>query len=188
MFRNLLILTLLLANTALYAQNGLHKPLTNELKPTATPETNKNLYAREVDYKELGSPLPDFIVKIGEGKIMTQKDAMYNGNLLLMIFNPTCGHCEDMTDLLEKNIALFSTSRLLMVATSVMEPYMGDFKKHHHIADYPQIQVAIDSSKLIDKTFQYKMLPQINIYDKNRKLIKCFYGDTPIDSLKQYIQ
>ncbi len=181
MLRNLLILTLLLSNSILWAQN-------TGSKTTPALEPAKNYFSREIDYKELGSPLPDFIVKIGDNKVITQKDVQYNGNLLLMIFNPTCGHCEDMTDLLEKNIALFSATSLLMVATSPMEPYIGDFKKHHHIADYPQILVSLDSSKLIDRTFQYKLLPQINVYDKNRKLIKCFYGDTSIDSLKQYIQ
>lgn len=140
-------------------------------------------------YKEIGAPLPDFIVHTLDDKIITNRDVRYNANLFVMIFNPTCSHCEAMTDLLEKNIALFNKTKVLMVATAPMQPYLKDFEDRHHTDQYPTLMVSLDSSKIIDRIFLYKMLPQINIYDGDRKLIKSFAsGDLPIDSLKQYIQ
>jgi hypothetical protein len=47
--------------------------------------------------------------------------------------------------------------------------------------------VGIDSSGLVNQTFLYKLLPQVNVYNKERKLEKVFFSDVPIDSLKSYI-
>jgi hypothetical protein len=48
--------------------------------------------------------------------------------------------------------------------------------------------VGADSFKVTDRLFTYQGLPQINIYNKERKLIKIFQGDIFIDSLKAYIK
>jgi hypothetical protein len=93
-----------------------------------------------------------------------------------------------MTELLIKNMSLFKKSRLLMATLPNNEPYMENFRKNHHIDNYPTIALGLDSTHLIDRLFMYKLIPQINIYDKDRKLIKTFCGEAPIDSLKEYIQ
>ncbi|NDA64813.1 MAG: hypothetical protein EBX50_22730, partial [Chitinophagia bacterium] len=121
-------------------------------------------------------------------KIITDKNVPAKGNLFLMIFNPTCGHCEDQTDQFIKNISLFNKSNLVLVTNPVMRGYLPDFIKNHHIKDHPQIQVGVDSSGYISNTFLYGSLPQINIYNSDLKLIKMYQGEVVIDSLKQYIQ
>jgi thiol-disulfide isomerase/thioredoxin len=193
MLRKLLIICCVLSSGTIFAQTDKgsrsgdikHR---EEVTQAKKPVEANYFASKDIDHKAPGAPLPEFIVRTIDGKLITNKDMQYNANLFLMIFNPTCGHCEEMTEMLEKNIALFSKTKLLLVATAPMQPYMKDFQDHHHIAQYPAIRVACDSTKLIDKLFSYKMLPQINIYDKDRKLIRSFYGDTPIDSLKDYIQ
>jgi thiol-disulfide isomerase/thioredoxin len=170
MLRNLLIIALLLGSTCCFAQKGTQD-------------------AQTAHYKEIGDPLPPIMVYTLDGKKITNKDIKSDANLFVMLFNPTCSHCEDMTVLLEKNIGLFKKSKVLMVCASFMTPYLKDFETNYHIDQYPTLNVALDSNlHLIDKTFQYKMLPQISVYDKDRKLVKVFTGEIAIDSLKQYIQ
>lgn len=194
MLRKLLIISCLFSTETIFAQEGVHpgsgvnnRQTGNTSSRLATEKTS-GISAEMIDYKAIGSPLPNFMVKGIDGKIITNKDVQYNGNLLLMLFNPTCSHCEDMTELLEKNITLFYKTKLLMVATSGMQPYMKEFERRHRTDEYAPIQLGTDSTKLIDRVFTYKMLPQINVYDKNRNLIKSFNGNIPIDSLKEYIQ
>ena|ERR1700744_4136640 len=172
MLRKLMIIGLLLSATASFAQNGQNTS-------TASPH-----------YKEIGDPLPPILVYTSAGKEITNKTMKNNANLFVMLFNPTCSHCEDMTVLLEKNIGLFKKSKILMVATSSMGPYMKGFEDSYHTDQYTNtMTVALDSSMhLVDKTFLYKMLPQISVYDKDRKLVKVFTGEIAIDSLKQYIE
>jgi hypothetical protein len=74
------------------------------------------------------------------------------------------------------------------MAAPAMSTDMGFFENITKVSEYPSIKSGQDNSGFMDKTFNYGGLPQINIYDKNRKLLKIFNSDTPLDSLKPYIQ
>ena len=121
-------------------------------------------------------------------RYMTNKDLDNGANLFVMLFNPTCSHCEDATALMEKNIALFKKTKIVLMATNIMKPYLPDFIRSLHTADYPQIYVGTDSLNFISKVFLYSALPQINVYGKERKLLKIFTGEVELDSLKRYIE
>jgi len=118
---------------------------------------------------------------------LTNADFDNGANLMVMMFNPTCSHCEDETELLEKNIFYFTKSKLILMANPMMWEYLPNFVKSFHIFDYPAITLGSDST-FISKVFLYSALPQINIYDKHRKLIKTFSGEVVMDSLKKYIE
>ena len=184
-------------------------------KNTPQPKTTTN---QEVDYKQPGAPMPrlkvllykDTAAKKDTGMAqsrhmskrkkqkaelekqkdiyITNEDVDNGANLLVMMFNPTCSHCQDETALLKKNIALFNKTQLVLMSNPQMQPYLHDFVYLLHTMDYPAMHVGIDSSGFISNAFGYSMLPQINIYNKDRKLIKTYNGEVPIDSLKDYIQ
>lgn len=144
--------------------------------------------AVEIDYKAIGAPLPELRVATPKGTVITEKNLDTSGNLFLMLFNPTCGHCEDVARMLEKNLSLFREGQILLVSGEAMMPYLEYFNATTKVYDYPKIQVGVDSSGLIKKTFIYNSLPQINIYDKNRRLLKILTSEVPIDSLRPYIR
>lgn len=199
MLRTLVVLLCLLFTSNAFAQKG---------------KTNEKKNDPQIDYKVLGTPMPVVRlavypdtgkhpeVKSGRKKhkrssenidsdsviILTNKDLDNGANLFIMLFNPTCSHCEDETAMLEKNIDKFKKSRLLLMATPVQYPYVGDFVSMLKVHNYPQITVGVDSSAFINEVFLYQALPQINIYDADRKLIRIFTGEVSIDSLEKYIQ
>lgn len=121
-------------------------------------------------------------------KPVTAADLDNGANLLVMMFNPTCSHCEDVTFMLEKNIDVFKKSKIVLLANKVMMPYLPDFTERHHIGKYPAMHIGYDSSGIIGNLFLYQTLPQINIYNPERKLIKTYTGEVPMDTLKQFIQ
>ena len=118
----------------------------------------------------------------------TNEDLDNGANLFVMMFNPTCSHCEDETRMLEQNMDLFKKSKLVLVANKGMSPYMPNFVRSNKVADYPSIYVGTDSIDFISKIFLYSALPQINIYDHKRNLIKTYTGEVALDSLKRYIE
>lgn len=126
---------------------------------------------------------------VSETKVVTEQDLNNGANLLLMMFNPTCGHCEEQTDLFTQHIALFRKSKLVLMAGPQMLPYLEHFNNGRHVDAFTQtIIMGVDSAQFIDKTFRYESLPQINIYDHERKLIRSFTGLVSIDSLRGYIE
>ncbi len=200
MLRRTLTLLLITFSTIVIAQS---KQGEAPLKPAAG----------KIDYKAIGSPMPairlvtmDTLAQKGgrrhkrrhrheDGakaakqhitREYTEKDLDNQANLIVMIFNPTCGHCEDQTDQFVKNIASFSRSKIVLMANPIMGSYLPDFVKNHKVNNYPQILVGLDSAGFIDETFLYNALPQINIYGKERKLLKTYSGEIVMDSLKQY--
>lgn len=181
MHRKILIAVLLLGSFAAFAQkkkkNAAKAPEAKVWKDTST-----------VNYKAIGAPLPPIRVVTSAGKNITNRDVAYDGNLLVMLFNPTCEHCENVTAAMEKNIFLFKKTKVLMVAAAPMMEYLSYFENNMKTAQYPTFIVGIDSNFLVDRTFAYQSLPQINIYDKDRRFVKMYAGEVAIDSLKQYIQ
>jgi len=121
-------------------------------------------------------------------KFLTSKDFDNGANLIIMMFNPTCSHCEDETELLEKNIFLFTKSKLILMANPMMQEYIPNFARSFNVTQYRTITLGVDSGDFITKTFIYGALPQINIYSRDRKLLRTFSGETSIDSLKNYIE
>ncbi len=121
--------------------------------------------------------------------IITEQDLSAKHNTFLMIFNPNCGHCEDQTEYLEKNIDQLKDTRVILVGNKLVVQYMGDFIKNLKLNDYsPTLSIAIDSADYINQTFLYSALPQINIYSPEHKLLKVFSGGAMMDSLAAYVK
>jgi hypothetical protein len=141
-----------------------------------------------INYKEIGAPMPPIKVFTDDKRYIGNSDFDNQGSVVFMLFNPTCEHCEEETMLLKENISLFKNIPLIFVAAPHMGPHLEYFTNNTRLKGTPYIKVGLDSSDYINNTFNYESLPQINIYNKERKLIKVFNGITPIDSLKKYIQ
>lgn len=174
MLRKLIIISCLLVPVLTFSQKK--KPQNVALVDSTT------------DFRQLNAPLPAMKVLTTKGKIITNQMVKNKANLFVMMFNPTCEHCEAMTQAIEDNIKLFRKTKVVMVAASNMQPYLGEFESRFKTAKYPTLIVGTDSSKLIDKLFNYNTLPQINIYNHDRRLIRTFSAMETVDSLKQYIE
>lgn len=182
MYRKILIAALMLGSFAAFAQQKKKKKAARQPAVTVWKDTST------FNYKALGAPLPPIRVVTSKGKNITNKDVAYDGNLLVMLFNPTCEHCENVTKAMERNIFLFKKTKVLLVAGAPMMEYLPYFENNLKTAEYPTLIVGIDSNFLVDRTFTYNNLPQISVYDKDRRFIKMFTGEVAIDSLKPYIQ
>ncbi|MFI4962763.1 MAG: hypothetical protein ACHP6H_02785 [Legionellales bacterium] len=134
-------------------------------------------------------PYYDSNSKAGDRKkYMINSDLDNGANLFVMMFNPTCSHCQEQTIMLEKNASLFKKSKVLLLANIIMKPYLSDFVVLTHVDSYPFMYLGLDSTDFINNLFLYQQLPQLNIYNNERKLIRTYTGEVAIDSLKRYIQ
>lgn len=164
-----------------YKDTAVQKGMNTDNSTAAVPEEKTKRSRRKHKHAHEASETH------GQG-VLTNKDLDNDANLFLMVFNPTCSHCQDETIMIENNFSLFKKSRLVLLATPVTQPYIGDFLVLTHLREHPEITVGVDSAGYMDKVFLYQMLPQINIYDHERKLLKTYTGEVVIDSLKQYIE
>jgi hypothetical protein len=138
------------------------------------------------EYQRTGAALPPLRIVDSNRVVYTQKNFHNKHNFFLFMFNPTCGHCINMAKLVCANPEIFKQNKIAFMAGPQMFPYLNNFYQSTGIGEHPEITVGVDSAYTIEKIYSYKMLPQLNIYDKNNKLITIMYSDIPLDSLKKY--
>ncbi len=152
-------------------------------------------YTDTKSYKLPGDPIPPFKIvtmpweetyfeKDAQGKnvtktrevtpmrTITNADLDPNKNLLLMFFNPTCGHCEEQTLSFEENKELFKNTQIILIGSPDVGEYMNEFATRTHLNEHPEILLGLDYDNLISKAYLYFSLPQLCIYGKDDKLIK----------------
>lgn len=138
-------------------------------------------------YKIPGAPLPDVRFVTLDNKILNKESLASEGNLIIVLFRPDCDHCQELTKHFQDEIGLFKKTKLILLAGEMMETPTREFMELMRMDQFPQIQVALDSSNFIQNTFLYKTIPQVNVYGKDRKLIGAYVGMHGLEKIRQYI-
>jgi hypothetical protein len=141
----------------------------------------------KLSYREVGSILPPIRMIDTLKHEYSADDFKNKNNFFLIMFNPTCGHCIKMARLMNDNKEVFKKNNVIFLAGPAMLPYMPTFYQASGITNDSPIKVGVDSASTIDRLYLYQTLPQINVYDKNRRLIRIMHGDVSLDTLKHYI-
>ncbi len=151
------------------------------------PQKTTSADSAKVDYKIVGAPLPPLRFFTREKKYLTEKDFPAEKNLIIMLFNPTCEHCEDQAIIFKNNLDALKQTNLVLVAAPMMGEHLTFFTNNTKIGEIAEMPVSLDSCGFIDKMYKYGMLPQINIYNKEKRLVKIYSGSVPIDSISRYL-
>ena len=126
----------------------------------------------EPDFKSIGAPLPDFMFTDFESNIYTHESINKEKGLVLVLFNPTCDHCQDFArEVVKHKGELLPLADIVFVGASEMKPYLEKFSEETGLNTVPQVKVGAERSDLIKQLFEYKSLPQINVYNKQHKMV-----------------
>lgn len=105
-----------------------------------------------------------------------------NQQLMIMLFNPDCDHCQHETEQLIKNIDRFKDIQIVMSTTKPFSE-MKHFVNRYELRKYPNITVGKDIAFVMIPYYNVKNLPYLAFYDKNKKLISIFEGTLGMDSI-----
>ncbi len=131
----------------------------------------------------LNPSIPDFTVyTTPDSTAFTQKDLKKNQPTLLMIFSPECGHCQNETREIVKDIDHFKNTQILMV-TWLPYSELVSFYKMFKLADYPQITVAYDKKDFFLPYYEVQMYPKLVVYDKKGKYVNSFSGNIQLEDV-----
>ncbi len=158
--------------------------------------TINRLYAQEDDEDmnpnpshNIGAAMPSFLVDYN-GTRMSDKDFKEKENLVLFLINPTCGHCMEMGHRMDSLGRIWTNTAFLFVVAQDLKSYIPGYINGAALEKHSPDYVVADAANLIDTLFEYRKdgLPQINIYNRDRKLVKKFYSTTPVDSIIAYLK
>jgi thiol-disulfide isomerase/thioredoxin len=156
--------------------------ITGMLNATAQVTANQ---PPEVKVNNLpGAPLPNFRIQLtSDSTSFFLKDLDSNKKLVLMLYNPTCGHCIDMSKLFFENLDKFDSTQFVFVCGDMLWEYMEEYYKKTGFKKQKDVLLGMDVDFGSMQLFAYKNLPQIMVYGFDKKLIDVFYQDQPLDKI-----
>lgn len=137
--------------------------------------------------KDIGAALPQLRIVDVDSNIYTNDSLGHDKYLFLLLFNPSCGHCIDVGNMMVKNRETFKHTKVVFMAGAMMLPYMSTFYNATQIDKCSEYIVGVDSADVISDLYTFIALPQLNIYNKERKLVKSVNGNISMEALKPYL-
>jgi thioredoxin-related protein len=148
---------------------------------TAFSQTSES---KNITPKYISNPyITEFTVyKAPDSTLFTNENLRKKEATLIMIFSPECGHCQNETKELIKNIDHFKNTQILMV-TWLPYTEMMSFYHDYKIAQQPQITMAWDKKDFFLPYYRVQMYPQLVVYDKNGKYVNSFSGSINLEDV-----
>ncbi len=132
--------------------------------------------------------IPEFLTyKAPDSTVFIKKDLHKDTPVLLMIFSPDCGHCQNVATEILQNISHFKGTQILM---TTWLPYsdMMSFYKTYKIADYPEVTMTWDSKYFFLPYFHVQTFPKLIVYNKKGKYLKEFQGNIQIEDVWKAVE
>ena len=108
------------------------------------------------------------------------------GSSILILFNTDCDHCQrEAGEIAEKNEA-FKNYELLFIASDSVH-HILNFAKTYNLADKANVKFGRAEGQDVYTNFGSISTPAIYIYNRERKFVKSFLGETPVEELIKYL-
>jgi protein-disulfide isomerase len=107
---------------------------------------------------------------------------------IVFYFDPDCEHCQSEAKALKKQAAAFADVHLLWLSVAPLAKLKA-FEREYELEKTfgASLKIAQITNEVADKTFGFRVVPTILIYDSHQKLTKKYVGETKIESLQKYI-
>ncbi len=130
-----------------------------------------------------GATLPGVNIKLYDSSVFNT-NKLSAKNLLLVLFNPGCGHCQDFTkDLIANRHTTFKDFEIVLMTGEPSFPYIADFVKAINYKKEDNLYIGADLDKITFELFTYQGLPQVMCYNNNLQLLKIYSKDIKISNI-----
>jgi len=108
------------------------------------------------------------------------------GKSIIVLFNTDCDHCQrEATAISEKSEAFKEYNLLFVAADSVQN--IEAFSKNYQLADKANVQFGQATYQDVFINFGSIPTPSIYIYSREKKLVKAFNGETPVEEIIKFL-
>lgn len=105
---------------------------------------------------------------------------------ILILFNTDCDHCQREAKSIQENLSAFQNYTLQFIAAETPE-MIQKFAQDYGLANQPNVRFGQAEGVDVYLNFGSIPTPAIYIYSKERKLVKSFLGETPIEQIIDYL-
>jgi thioredoxin-related protein len=133
-------------------------------------------------YKRFPVLPPLKLYLIDSSSFFTKNDFKKKTDVLIMLFNPECDHCQHETEEIINHIDQFKNVQIVM-ATMMPFDAMKSFYQKYELSKYKNIVVGQDQNFFLIPFYSVSNLPFLAFYDKEGNLISVFEGSLPIEKI-----
>lgn len=108
------------------------------------------------------------------------------GGTILILFNTECDHCQREAKEISEKIEAFKNYELLFIAADSVHK-IDNFSKTYKLDDKPNVKFGRAEYQDVFMNFGSIPTPSVYIYSRERKFVKSFLGETPVEELIKYL-
>ncbi len=106
---------------------------------------------------------------------------------MILFFSPDCKHCNAQMKILVKGMDSLSNVQFYMITPVHSMTELRSFYEKYHLADFKNIALVGRDYEFFFGTFYgIKVVPDMALYDEQKKIIKLFEGVTTISEVYKY--
>ena len=128
--------------------------------------------------------LPQMVVTKPDGSQLNMKEL--TGKIVLILFQTDCDHCQREAAAIQENISAFKPYSVYFITTSSQQK-IETFANEYKLADYPNVHFCQTTSQSVLDNFGPIDAPSLYIFSSDRRLVKSFNGETPINEILKHI-
>jgi thiol-disulfide isomerase/thioredoxin len=128
--------------------------------------------------------VPAFTIQLTDSSWFGKKDLPQKTPVVIIYFNPECGHCQHEAEELSKSMDKFRKVFFVMAAYQDMDK-IKEFAVTYGLDSFPNIKFGRDTKYFLPVFYQVKMTPFSAVYDKKGNLVKVFETGMTPEELEQ---
>ncbi len=131
--------------------------------------------------------IPNFILLSLDSVAFTQSVLAQDKNTIIMLFNPTCGHCQQQLELLLTLPQVYNTTNLILTSTEPLYK-IKEFYDKYHLEKYKWIHVGKDHKYFFGGFYRPKTIPVLAFYNKQKQLTYFNQGNVKKKEIVQALK
>ncbi len=128
--------------------------------------------------------IPSFTIQLTDSADFSKKDLPKKTPVVIIYFNPECGHCQAEATGLSKNMDKFKKVFFIMAAYAEMEK-IKEFGEVYGLDKFNNIKLGRDGKYFLPVFYDVKTTPFSAVYDKKGKLVKAFEHGMSVEELEK---
>lgn len=135
--------------------------------------------------QKTGAALPSFSLVDGKASSFNAKQAFATGKPLAVIyFSPYCAHCTNLIEEVAENEVIMKRMNLLLVTSFESKDY-NTFIITRGLHKMNNIKVGTDNAGAFAKTFGFKQVPAVAVFDSKFRLKSAFEQEVSPEKIKR---
>jgi hypothetical protein len=120
--------------------------------------------------------LPAFSLLDKDSLPFTQAVLKEGRNIIIMLFNPECDHCQKQLELLLSLPEVSGSAELVLSSIETIDKN-NIFYKKNHLENYPFVHLGKDYKYIFGKYFRPTTIPVLAFYNKKKEFVLINQGN-----------